>query len=1024
MKLLSRHLLFGGCIIPLLLFITPTFCLGQTMPVIGLHENTPNVVAFKNALIVTAPAKVMQNATLVIRDDRIEAVGQDITIPADAVTRDMRGKTIYPGFIDLFTDYGIPKSKAKSDEGTLNDNGMKEDAAGAKHWNMAVQPERRASICFRPDKKSAESLRKNGFTTVLTFPTEGIFRGSGALVLLREKQPNQAILAIDVAQAMSFNKGRSFGGRGVAGYPSSLMGSIALIRQTFLDVQWYSQAWTNFNKVSLDQTAPETNLALDALQPYADGRKPVIMEVSDELDILRAAKIGEEFRLKMWVLGCGSEYRRLSAVKKTGLKLIVPLNFPKAPDVSTPEKELNVTLRELRHWDVAPENPGRLAQMNIDFTLTTATLKKKDDFLVKVRTAVKRGLPADKALAALTTRPAAWLNLSHLLGTLEKGKLANFIITDGDLFADKTKILDTWVAGERYEITDLPEVEVRGTWTLKINTEIETNTQIDTGSVIISGMAEKLKADLRLKSKKVKVQKVVVEDRILTMSFPGDSLDFKGMARMTGLIEDKQIFGHGAWGNGTRFQWQAHLTKPWQEKPDTTRPEPVQMAEFPVVYPEGAFGRTAPPAQPVALVVKNATIWTCGPKRTLDNADLLVERGKITNIGQNLKLPEDAMAIDATGKHITPGIIDAHSHLAISGGTNEGTHAISSETRIKDVINSDDINIYRQLAGGVTAACILHGSANPIGGQYAVIKLRWGSLPDELILHDAQPGIKFALGENVKQANWSSSNRYPQTRMGVEQIIRDAFQAAKDYHREWQIYNDRAKRNKNLISPRRNLRLEALLEVLNGKRIIHCHAYRQDEILALMRLGEELNFNVDVFIHVLEGYKVAEEMKKHGAMGTAFSDWWAYKVEAYDAIPYNGAIMHNQGVVVSYNSDSVELARRLNTEAAKAVKYGNVPPEEALKFVTLNAAKQLYLEDRLGSLEPDKDADFVIWSDLPFSTYSICEQTWLDGRKYFDLNQDKELRRKTEKERIVLIQKILNENKTKKGDQPKGEKSR
>jgi len=307
------------------------------------------------------------------------------------------------------------------------------------------------------------------------------------------------------------------------------------------------------------------------------------------------------------------------------------------------------------------------------------------------------------------------------------------------------------------------------------------------------------------------------------------------------------------------------------------------------------------------------------------------------------------------------------------------------------------------LAGGVTSACIIHGSANPIGGTYAVIKLKWGHLPEELRIHDAKPGIKFALGENVK----GNRNQYPNTRMGVVEIIRDAFTAAKDYRSQWQQYLQESKKNKNLVPPRTNLRLKHLLEVLDGTRIIHCHSYRQDEIHAMLCLAEEIGIKFDVFIHVLEGYKVAEELRRHGAMATTFSDWWAYKVEAYDAIPYNGAILHNQGVVVSFNSDDSELARRLNTEAAKAVKYGGVPPEEALKFVTLNSAKHLFLEHRIGSLEPGKDADFVIWSDSPLSTYAVCEQTWIDGRKYFDIEEDKELRQKVALQRTRLIQKVL-----------------
>ncbi len=408
------------------------------------------------------------------------------------------------------------------------------------------------------------------------------------------------------------------------------------------------------------------------------------------------------------------------------------------------------------------------------------------------------------------------------------------------------------------------------------------------------------------------------------------------------------------------------------------------------------------PQQPAAVIVRNATIWTSGPAGRLEGADLLVRNGKVSAVGIGLRAPTGAVEIDAAGKHVTPGLVDAHSHAAITGGVNEGTHITTAEVRIADVLDAESVNLYRQLAGGLTTANLMHGSANSIGGQTAIIKLRWGSPPEELLLKGAYPGIKFALGENPKQSNWDvDERRYPQTRGGVEQAIRERFAAALDYRRA--LEEHRTSRVRNLVPPRRDLQLEAILEILDGQRGIQSHSYRADEIIMLMRIAEDFGFRVQCFQHVLEGYKVADELAAHGAGASAFSDWWAYKFEVIDAIPYNGAIMWSRDVVVSFNSDSSELARRMNLEAAKAVRYGGVPEDKALEFVTINPAIQLGIQDRVGSLETGKDADFVIWSGDPLSSYSIVEQTWVDGRKYFDRTDDLARRQAVSAERAALL---------------------
>ena len=420
-----------------------------------------------------------------------------------------------------------------------------------------------------------------------------------------------------------------------------------------------------------------------------------------------------------------------------------------------------------------------------------------------------------------------------------------------------------------------------------------------------------------------------------------------------------------------------------------------------------SFARPLPDSSPV-IVIQNATILTVS-HGTIEHGSILIKDGKIAEVGASVKAPKDATIIDAAGQFVMPGIIDCHSHIAVEGGVNEGSISVSSIANIAEVLDSDDVDIYRDLAGGVTAANILHGSANAIGGQTTVIKLRWGQPASKLPFEGALPGIKFALGENPKRSNFSipgQPKRYPATRMGVEETIRGAFTEARDYKNSWDVYNKRvAGGEKNLIATRRDLRLEPLVEFLEGKRYVHSHCYREDEILMLLRVAKEFGFKVRTLQHVLEGYKVADELAAAGVGASTFSDWWAYKVEAYDAIPYNAALMTKRGVVVSINSDDAEEATHLNQEAAKAIKYGGLTHDEALKLVTLNPAIQLGIDKRVGSIDVGKDADLVIYNHDPLSAYAVAQKTIVDGRVLFDRGKDVAGRALLEKEKQDLLAK-------------------
>jgi imidazolonepropionase-like amidohydrolase len=416
----------------------------------------------------------------------------------------------------------------------------------------------------------------------------------------------------------------------------------------------------------------------------------------------------------------------------------------------------------------------------------------------------------------------------------------------------------------------------------------------------------------------------------------------------------------------------------------------------------------ARPDAPPVILIQNATILTVS-HGSIEHGSILIRDGKIAEVGPSVKAPRDAQVIDATGQFVTPGIIDCHSHIAVDGSVNEGSIAVSSIANIGDVLDSDDIEIYRDLAGGVTTANVLHGSANPIGGQTVVIKLRWGQSSAKLPFEGALPGIKFALGENPKHSNFGARGanaRYPATRMGVEETIRDAFAQARDYKAEWDAYNKRISGGeKNVIPPRRDLKLEPLVEILEGKRYVHAHCYREDEILMLLRVAKEFGFKVRTFQHVLEGYKVADEIAAAGTGASTFSDWWAYKVEAYDAIPYNAALMTRRGVLVSIDSDDAEEATHLNQEAAKTIKFGGLSRDEALKLVTLNPAIQLGIDKRVGSIDAGKDADLAIYNHDPLSAYAVVQKTLIDGRVYFDRDRDVAQRANLEREKKALLDK-------------------
>ncbi|MBI2428176.1 MAG: amidohydrolase family protein, partial [Ignavibacteriales bacterium] len=802
------------------LFLCCTVLIAQTTrQVEGIRDNTPAVHALKNLTIIVSPGKKIDKGTIIIRDGIIQSAGANVQIPADAREWDCAGMTAYAGMIDLYAEYGLPKPKA----------GQPDTARGANYWNANIKSDYSAAGNFLPDKQSAEKLRAQGFTAVASVPASGIFKGWSVLVNTGNGTANDEIIKRDLFQQASLQQS-GFGD----GYPNSLMGRIALIRQTMIDAKWYADAQKIYAK-NPNQPKPEENATLASLESVIMGKQKLVMETGDELTSLRAGAIAKEFSIPIILRGNGYEYRRIDAIKALNAPIILPVNFPDAPVVETPEDAFNAGYEELRHWDFASENPSRLKKAGIIFTLTANQLKDIAKFRSMVRTAIECGLNPDDALAAVTTVPASLAGMEKQLGTIEAGKIANIVLTDGDLFEEKTKIRETWVGGTRYEVKPKAEIDIRGIWSFSVAPILG---NIDTATLDINGELESPAITMSRGTVKVKTSFVSFVRKQIAFSFDGDSLNVKGIVRLSGVATEKQISGVIEYPDGTTGMWKAQLRAPFTEKPDTTKPKELMCATNEPVFPDGAFGRKEIPKQQDVLV-KNATIWTSGPQGNLEESDLLIVKGKISKIGKGLAAPSGVLVIDAKGKHVTTGLIDAHSHTAISGGVNESGQAITAEVRIGDVINADDINIYRQLAGGLTTVNRLHGSANAIGGQNSVIKLRWGMLPEQMKFEGAIPGIKFALGENPKQSNWGDNftTRYPQTRMGVEQIIRDEFTAAREYDRRM-----KEKQNPNLIPPRRDLELETVAEILNKQRLVHSHCYRQDEILMLLRVSDDFHF--------------------------------------------------------------------------------------------------------------------------------------------------------------------------------------
>ncbi|MEN8776304.1 MAG: amidohydrolase family protein [Polaribacter sp.] len=933
----------------------------------GVKTTQISIVAFTNATIYVTPQKVIKKGTLLIENGKVIGVGRSVKIPTGTETIDVSGKTIYPSFIDIYSDFGIKKPKRASGNSRVTQYDASREGY---YWNDHIRPDVNPLKDFSFDTKKAKSLISAGFGVVNTHMSDGIIRGNGLLIALNPNATDAyRILDTKSAQYLSFSK--SVTSR--QAYPSSRMGAMALLRQVYLDADWYAKG-----------NMKNKDLALKALNENKNLIQ--IFETNNHLDALRADKVGDEFGIQYTIVGSGDEYERINDIKSTNANFIIPINFSNAYDVSNPLLAQQISLRDMRKWNQEPSNLKSLAENEVNFALTTHSLKSVKSFHKNLQKAIKYGFDKEKALEALTTIPATIIG-NNAIGNLNEGSYANFIITSGDIFDAKTTLYENWVQGDKNVINDMNIPNITGSYMLYVH-----NKNYD---LTISGKGAKQSGSIKLSDKKIKSKFSFKDDWIEITLNEGN-----GYTRMIGKIINAANAMQGTafdiLGNETSWSASKVVKKDAKKKKSSKKSKKDDIVVMPVSYPNMGFGNYVQPKQET-LLIKNVTVWTSEDAGILENTDVLLKNGKIAEIGKNLRA-RGAKEIDGIGKHLTAGIVDEHSHIATSA-VNEGAQNSSAEVTIEDVVDPTDINIYRNLSGGTTTAQILHGSANPIGGCSAIIKLKWGENAENMIYDNTPKFIKFALGENVKQSRYQNGVRFPQTRMGVEQVFTDYFTRAKEY--------DALKKSGKPY--RKDIEMETLSEILNKERFISCHSYVQSEINMLMKVAEKFDFNVNTFTHILEGYKVADKMKEHGVGGSTFSDWWAYKYEVNDAIPYNAAIMHNAGVTVAINSDDREMSRRLNQEAAKTIKYGGMTELEAWKMVTINPAKLLHIDDRVGSIKKGKDADVVLWSHHPMSIYAKAEKTIVDGKIYFDIELDKNKRAAIKQEKSKLIKMMLDE---------------
>jgi len=914
-------------------------------------------LALVGASVIQAPGtEAIENATVLIRAGRIEAVGEGLELPFDARAVDVHGLTLTAGWVDAWSHVELPFAKHVREQGRPVNDGRDALVAMPDADRRGVAPERAAWDVLPHDASDANAHRKDGFTAMLVAPDGMMLSGTSAWLALSGRPPREAVQAQRVSQSASI-RWRS-GPENYEGYayPATLMGVMAHLRQVLLDAERHA-VLSDRHASGQDSNAPPRDAVLEALIPVLAGELPIVLDVRTEEDVRLALGLQDDFPGLRVVISGGREAWELADVlAERGIGVIHDLDFgeePEDPDAEDGKSKKKGGKKGKRGSEGASDEASESASESDDADDADEAAEAEEDPEHPADEVAGSDLLWDPEvpLRLRRDRHRRWLqNVTGVARLAEAGVPLAFGTRDrssADLLKglriamekgglDATAALDALTRGPHQVLAGAGgngegEVRVGSTASLTAWSDEPTSEDAEARLLVVAGRLFDLRTD---------ADEETDEDD----EDEGDEEDEEATDDASDLAAE----------DATKVEWPVEL--------DSDREPPFRTGGD--------------------VLIRGATIMTAS-HGTLEDHDLLVRDGRIDSIGRGLVAPDGVHVVEAEGMTLIPGIIDCHAHAAIRGGINEWTRVVTPEVTIEDEVNPDDVSIYRALAGGVTAARLLHGSANAIGGRHEIIKMRWGKTAPEMVFEGAPRGVKFALGENPKQSNYGGGSRFPKTRMGVEAVLRRSFEAATEYRDAWALYEARVAAGEEPAPPRRDLRLEALTGILDGEIGVHSHCYQSDEMLMLMRVAEDFGFRVATLQHVLEGYKIAAEIAAHGAGGSTFVDWWGYKFEAFDATPYCAALMTEGGVLSSVNSDSDEHLRRLYLEAAKTVKYGGVSEEEALRMVTLNPAIQLGIDDRVGSIEEGKDADFALFSRHPFDVRTRCLMTFVDGELYF-----------------------------------------